>query len=76
LRGEFLDAVVAADAEVEAELVRAVTVAERQFAHALAARARTSLDRFRAQRSEQTLAERRLLEDAGTDGVRRTEHTT
>ena len=49
LRGDFLDALGAPGAE--AELERAVAVAERQDAQALAVRARRSLDRFRAERS-------------------------
>ena len=51
LRGEFLAARDAPAAEVEAELMRALAVAERQDARALALRARESLDACRAERS-------------------------
>ena len=50
LRGEFLAALGAPAADVEAELARALTVAERQDARALALRARASLG---AERSEE-----------------------
>jgi DNA-binding SARP family transcriptional activator len=48
LRAEFLGALGAAPEEVEAELARALEVAERQGATSFALRARDSLDRFRA----------------------------
>jgi DNA-binding SARP family transcriptional activator len=50
LRGEFLAALGAPAAEVEAELERALAVAKRQGAQSPARRARHSLDRFRAER--------------------------
>jgi hypothetical protein len=53
LRGEFLDALGAADDDVEAALERALEVAEGQDAQALVSRAHRSLDRFRAERSEE-----------------------
>ena len=53
LRGEFLDALGASGEQVEAALERALEVAERQDARMLVWRAQRSLDRFRAERSEE-----------------------
>ncbi|HWH05995.1 MAG TPA: hypothetical protein VNT23_06135 [Gaiellaceae bacterium] len=47
LRASFLDALGAAPAEVEAELVRAIEIAERQRARPFELRARESLERLR-----------------------------
>jgi tetratricopeptide (TPR) repeat protein len=53
LRGKCLAALGAPAAEVEAEYVRALAVAERQDARALALRARRNLDELRTERPEE-----------------------
>jgi hypothetical protein len=75
LRADFLVALGAAAEEVEAELLRAIAVAEDQATRTLELRAREDLDRFRAERSEERSQNGvPPIMPSNTDGDRRPDH--